>query len=288
MKNMTEFEWKNYLSEGFEESVNGILEQGKRMYQYWQSCENVSGGSVFARNVGEWFGMSAPTASRWVQIGRHHDELFHRVKKLPLSHVVIADYCAIKDDSKRKAFKITPKTTKADVKEYKIEIGQITAPAKQPKPKKDEKIEITERIAMLIPPTMLAGLSDFGRRALYENRKKIEPLLDECNKALGTKALKAFVTLLEYHKKIFDAMVRKEVKAEMKKHERISELDAWEKRLQAREEKLAVRSVRLREQISDKDIKLIQGCLHPDKIPNGSDVSKKRYARAFDAFRRAL
>jgi len=61
--------------------------------------------------------------------------------------------------------------------------------------------------------------------------------------------------------------------------QRESELTSWEQRLRDRESRLD-----LREAEHEKDVRLIRGCLHPDKHPEQVD----RYARAWQAFDRLL
>src|SRR5882672_2507327 len=60
---------------------------------------------------------------------------------------------------------------------------------------------------------------------------------------------------------------------------RESELQAWEQRLRDLERRLAVRKAE-----HESDVRLIRGCLHPDKHPENAD----RYTRAWQAFERLL
>lgn len=85
----TKSQWKNYLQEGHQDTVIAILEFGKRMYECQKTCPPKAGGSIFAKEVPKWLGISQSTASRWAQIGKAYPELTHIAGKLPLSYSAI-------------------------------------------------------------------------------------------------------------------------------------------------------------------------------------------------------
>jgi len=79
-------DWKARLQESKRKTVEGILEHGKLIYEYKQSCEKSHySGTDFGSNIKEWLGYSPSTSTRWVQIGQNLDSLFPIGKSLPSS-----------------------------------------------------------------------------------------------------------------------------------------------------------------------------------------------------------
>lgn len=62
-------EWRGYLSEGRDNSVKALLDFGKRVQEYKQSCKVKQGGTEFASNMKEWLGMSKQVSMEWARIG---------------------------------------------------------------------------------------------------------------------------------------------------------------------------------------------------------------------------
>ena len=170
------------------------------------------------------------------------------------------------------------KPTQAGIKYYKEhgELMPATTPAKKKAVAKSEPTETKtlEQIAMLVTPRDLAGLSEFGQHALQQLLNKIKPLLDEVNKTLGSKAMKLLVLILEYQQGVFNNRLIQEVKKAVKEEK---------ERMDMRENRLVERERAVSQGLPDKERKLIQSVLHPDKAPAGQEA---RYAKAFDAFRK--
>ena len=134
---------------------------------------------------------------------------------------------------------------------------------------------------MLVAPTHLRNLSEFARRAMYQEAEQLRELIEKANKTQGKQLLALFVRLLKYHAEVFEYMLKEDAQNALA--EERSRLKQWEKGLEKERKQLAMSHAGMRARIDEKGIKLIQSCLHPDKQPDD-----KRKARAFDVFRKAL
>jgi len=110
----TKEEWREYLQEGYKRTAESIIEFGKRMYEYKQSCETTSGGSTFSKDVEAWLNMSPSAASKWCKIGKNAEKLFRHTKNLPSSHETIYLLSGF-DESELKRIRITPNITYKEV-----------------------------------------------------------------------------------------------------------------------------------------------------------------------------
>lgn len=121
MNDLTTNEWRDKLQAGQRRSVESVLEFGKLMSEYKQSCEVAQGGSVFSRNVKEWLGMSKPVASRWTTIGSRLEE-FRCRNCLPPSLEALIAYLDCDEETRDK---FTASTTVAKARAYREESKHI-------------------------------------------------------------------------------------------------------------------------------------------------------------------
>jgi hypothetical protein len=98
MKNITNAGWRTYLCEGRTTAAAGMVELGRRIFEFRKHCESTQGGSAFSEKMHEWLGMSPSTASRWLAIGRKADELLSVGQNLPEAFRVLAQLSKLSID----------------------------------------------------------------------------------------------------------------------------------------------------------------------------------------------
>jgi len=80
----TENEWKNYLQEGYTNTVESYMNLGKRLNGFKESCEKVSGGSEFSVRVKDWIGLSSNRCYELIKISTNSKLILNK-DKLPNS-----------------------------------------------------------------------------------------------------------------------------------------------------------------------------------------------------------
>ena len=124
---VTRDQWREYLQEGQRNSIEAILDYGKRIYEFKQSCPGKQGGSTFAQDVKEWLGMSNQSANHWVKIGENNKTLLYYNKVLPPSRGSIYQLTTLTDEQFQNGLDegvINPEATQADILAYKRRLGR--------------------------------------------------------------------------------------------------------------------------------------------------------------------
>lgn len=114
--------WETRLVKAKDKASTGFLDYALSVYDYKESCDKVSGGSVFNQNIENWLGVSAGAASRLCKIGERYGELFPNRKNLPTSTRAIYLLSSLPMTSIERAIKddvVTPKMTEASVVAFK-------------------------------------------------------------------------------------------------------------------------------------------------------------------------
>lgn len=135
---LTDAAWEQYLQTAQTNTIEAILEQGRRVYEYYLECQQdrTRGGSVFEQNAKAWLGLSKGAVSQWKTIGEKADELFTQCKQLPESHRTIYEIASLPDDVRREAFEngtIHPDVTQRELTQFKREL-KGTPPKESTKP----------------------------------------------------------------------------------------------------------------------------------------------------------
>jgi len=270
----TQAQWKNYLIEAHGNTKEAMLEEAKRLYEYQQSCDSKTGGSVFAETVKEWCGYSRQTAGKMAAIGGS-TELAHNVRKLPESWGTCYELATLTEDQFNE-IPLDPSLTRKQVKNFK-QFGSIDAPEViEYEPEISEDGTELEAAAILVPPLEMYGLSDFGKKALEKDRLKIQQSLQDISRSATKKFISTLIAVFKYHESVLMSEIRRQIPISM---------EARKTQLDKREEALVKREKAIEQGLPIKDKKLIQSVLHPDKAPPGQQA---RYAKAFDAFRKVV
>lgn len=155
--------------------------------------------------------------------------------------------------------------------------------AKKKTPTDEQASEICDEIANIVDPRYLAGLSEYQRQWAVKEHQELHDLLGALNKSLTKKAITAYVRLLAYHKKVVNEYAFQQAPQNIKLLK--MKLEKKEAELSAREKAFKKRTELLSQVISDADVKLIRGCLHPDTAPK---EKRAKYNKAFAAFNTAI
>ena len=139
---LTDQEWTEYVQDGLNNAAMGIIEAGKRMYQFRQECSACEGGSEFTKEAFNRFGLSKNQAGRWSAIGHRYQALSHSVGNLPNSMSSVAELCRLGEDDIKKALDsgdIHSESTRFDVEQYVKRIKAPPKPTPKPEPKQEPK-----------------------------------------------------------------------------------------------------------------------------------------------------
>ena len=113
-------DWREYLQEGQRRSVEGILEFGKRIYEYKLACPKKQGGSTFKRDIKAWLGMNDEVSRQWAKIGeRFGNELPGKTWNFPSNYDTVYRLALLTPEQFAQALEekvINPECTRADVK----------------------------------------------------------------------------------------------------------------------------------------------------------------------------
>ena len=226
--------------------------------------------------IAVYTGRSSQTVSQMIKVGDQFEKYASSIY-LPEGWRALYSLSDLTETEIELLCKDKKPTQKAII--YYKEHGELM-PATMPAKKKvvatadPSETKTLEQISMLVSPKDLAGLSEFGQHSLMKLLEKIQPLLDEVNKTVGSKVMKLLVLILEYQQTVFNTRLVQEAKKAVKEEK--ERMDRREKRLVAREKAVS-------QGLPDKERKLILSVLHPDKAPAGQE---SRYAKAFDVFRK--
>jgi len=153
-------------------------------------------------------------------------------------------------------------------------------------PTKEELQQLIDDMALLVPPHMFTGLGQFGGHLMKQDYAALKKALASLSKTAAEKTLRVFLKLLEYHGEIFRLELDRLLPGHIKEAQ--EKLKADRKKLKEDFEKQVRRTAGMRARLTDTELKLIQGELHPDKLPtDATDAQFKRRIKAFDAFRKA-
>lgn len=262
-------DWRT-LDQAYDNMKNSILEFCKLVSQH-DDCQ---------KEIAKRYKVSQPGVAQWVAIGKNADKFISIANNcLPTDYTALYEMTSL-SKAQIKRLCAESKPTRKKIKEFKI--GLLSDPAPKSTSDIDDKVEPAAR---LVPEHLWYCLSDFGKRAIRRDHEKIRALLNKTTQKMGKEILVLFLQLLNYHASFIEHEIKRRLPDAIK--EREDALKARERKLEERERQLTARTITLRGQrVSEHDIKLIQSCLHPDKLPNGFDT--KRYEKAFNAFRKWL
>jgi predicted transcriptional regulator len=225
--------------------------------------------------IAELLGISKQAVSQMVTIGEAEEKYTSSIL-LPEGWRSLYEMSCLTEKQIAELCRDGPPTQK-QIYQYKVRIGKIKA-APKPEPKaKDSKEYVSEMYKLLVPDRDRATMSTIGWRGFMDRAKDIAALMEKLNKQMQKDTLRLLVKITYQMERHMQAQVRKEVEIQ------VAETKA---RLKVKEDDLDrqhARAVGLKSRISENDIKLIQGCLHPDR-----EASASRKAKAFDVFRRAF
>ncbi len=132
----TDEEWAAYLKEAESNTVDSILELGRRAYEFRLACESCSGGSSFTKEAERLCGWAKTTAHRLAAIGYSSDKLSRVRETLPPSIEKLADLSQVDhlDESK-----LHPKITASEIRELRGVPTRKTAAKPKPTAVKEKK-----------------------------------------------------------------------------------------------------------------------------------------------------
>ena len=267
----TERQWHKYLDEGFKIGANGMIEAGKRMHEFYKECDNKRGGTEFSKKAKEWFGMSQSLSNQWKLIGERSAKLTRISGKLPSAFNTVYEISTMSADDIAN-LNPQPDTKLVEVKNFKM-YGTIEAPEIDVLEETEGTTE-AEEAAVLVPSLELYGISDFGKKALEQDRKKVQEAINKLPATQSKKFVELFVEVLKYHQSILISEIRRQIPESIDVRKKM--LDEKEKQLFERETQLAIG-------IPEKEKKIVYSVLHPDKAPAGMEA---KYAKAFDIVRK--
>lgn len=124
---LTDATWQYYLQVAQRNSVESIIEFGRRVYEYYLECQHdrTRGGSVFTENAKAWLGLSQSASAKWRMIGERSDELITNSNKLPNAERTIYLIASLPDDVRQRAFEdgtINPDWTQREVSQFKRDL----------------------------------------------------------------------------------------------------------------------------------------------------------------------
>ncbi len=141
--------------------------------------------------------------------------------------------------------------------------------------------QLNEKLVMLVRPELMVGLSEFGRRAIFEEHAEITALLDKTGQKMSKETMNLFVKLLKYHTTFF----RSELELMQPSYitDKVESLDEREKGIDKQLAALKVREKKAAEILDDKEIKRINQCLAPDRAPGDRHAM---FEKAFQSFQK--
>ena len=137
-------QWNVYVGEALQASAISILEAGKRMAEFKNSCDSTQGGSKFSQHAEKFWGMSSNTALRWAKIGESV-QLQDDTLELPSSMYTLYELATLGAKDFTRANKerlITRETTREQILDFKRRLkGPKAKPQPTPKPENDTTVE---------------------------------------------------------------------------------------------------------------------------------------------------
>jgi hypothetical protein len=125
---LTQEAWRDYLQVAQRNSVESILEFGRRVYEYYLECQHdrTQGGSVFTRNAQEWLGLSEYGVKQCKAIGERAEELVANSNKLPNAEKTIYLIATLPDETRHRLLEdgtINEKVTQRELTEIKRKLS---------------------------------------------------------------------------------------------------------------------------------------------------------------------
>ena len=143
--------------------------------------------------------------------------------------------------------------------------------------------DYANRLMAIVDPVLLRGLLPHEQSWMRQDYKEMTGVLDSVSKGMSKKAVLAFMKLMRYQTSMMRVEIQNQLPDTIQKRE--EKLAKAEAELKKASRKLHNASQSLKRSISDKDIKMIQNCLHPDRAP---EDRRSRFEKAFQAFSEAL
>ena len=110
---ITDAAWKARLIASRGKTAQAILDHGKLIAEFYQTCERAQGGSTFTEKMEEWLGYGRQTSSCWKRIGDHYDELSRITGKLPSDWYSISLIAKLPPEDRED---VRPEITQAEVR----------------------------------------------------------------------------------------------------------------------------------------------------------------------------
>jgi len=321
---ITDAAWKARLIASRGKTAQAILDHGKLIAEFYDTCESASGGSTFTEKMRAWLGYSPDVSSRWKSIGDNYNELLSITQKLPNDWYSISLIAKLPPEDREG---ISPKITQAEVKK---KVSEATRPA-DPKPERVGWTVAVERIIGQLPTRFsrgelsrsTAGRSEirdmvreqYGRdipRTVEADSAEAHALADAVRRCIArvlpkeaaarveqehAAVMAEVATLPESAKAKFERLVKKE--HEILRARYFIEMEAAVRANTAKEkadyleasaathkacEAWKAKMRNLNDWMTREEFKLVLGCLHPDRQTD--EEARRRFGRAFDIFNR--
>ena len=138
----TDDQWREYVGEPMQKSLDSLIEAGKRMVEFKLDSDTMQGGGNFRARAKDVLDMSPTVASRWIKIGDNAQELMRMRTSLPTGKQDIIEILSIENwQEKAEAGEITPTTSRKDIRAIKK-----GAKAEEKEPVKKPKVEVSPNI----------------------------------------------------------------------------------------------------------------------------------------------
>jgi hypothetical protein len=211
------------------------------------------------------------TAPDWGHVALHLNRMPAKLKRQLCGQTVTPK----EPDRVLKRSTVTPKRNEPDIYE----------------PTQEEMDTLYEDITLLVAPSHMTDLGEFGVRSLTADYTPLKKMVDSLPKAMSKKALTAFIRLLKYQRKFFQYELNRKVGLEIPKaiKDGHASLAGREKKLEEEQRKLVAQRHGFPAVLTDAQCKFLKGVLHPDKLPPGADeATVKKWTRGFRLINKAL
>ncbi len=146
------------------------------------------------------------------------------------------------------------------------------------KPSTENLQNLSNSLVDILDPVILDKLfsGSFIQRSLALDYIELSDLIDSLNKTTGKKVLNKVMKLFIKQADVVPYILEEQLPDAIKLAQKQIELD--KEALRTKEKELMIRYEGFQEVVPAKDLKLLIGCFHPDKLP---EDKKERFGKAF-------
>ena len=258
---------------------NDAVAQGDTLIELKSQCKHGEWGEIMRSRLT----VNQTQAKKYIRLASNKEYLVNRQSTVDLTIESADTLIKEKNKKEREAKLITQgkpvpeKKTKKESKKTLKEVG-FDAPPTDVQLKK-----LTDNLRDCLEPKIKVQMSLQVQEWFTDECNHITDFIEDAAKKYTKKSLNAFARMLQYHDRVFQEALINKLPKEVKLYKK--ELEAKEAELDERERGIVKRSKRLKHILTDREIKVLKGCFHPDVVP---EDKKEKFSKGFQILMKAI